>query len=226
MKLSAHDKQRLRWLAAGVAGVAGVLYAYVQLLILPLMTVRDANRGECALLREQSEQARVDLLDAAATRRDYAALQQELDVATNGCVLRPVLGSLLMSAQRLLEPVAQDNGLQVDTCVEKGRVELPTGKSDKDRVFERYAMEITVQGPYQGVTGFLNALERTNAYLCVTDLDIQGRPENPLRHKTTLRLEWPVAVEHHPPSAETTKTAGKPAVPGAVETAAKRVGAP
>lgn len=227
MKLSAHDKQRLRWSAGIAAGLAGVLYAYFQLLIRPMVQVRDADREESTFLRAQSDQARIDLREAAATRRDVAVLQQELELATNRFVLRPVLGSLLMSAQRLLEPLALDNDLQIDSCVEKGRVELPAGRSDKERVFERYAMEVTVQGSYHGVVGFLMALERTNTYVCVSDIDIQGRPENPLRHKTTIRMEWPVAAERHPLTpAQAAKAGAGSAAPAAAGAGAKKEGAP
>ena len=46
MKLSARDKQRLQWGLMALGGGAGLLYAFVQLLIFPLMQVRVEEKAK------------------------------------------------------------------------------------------------------------------------------------------------------------------------------------
>jgi len=213
MKLSGHDKKRLRWGVGILLGGAGLLYAYVHLVLTPLVVARDANRNEDDTLRAEIEQSRVDFCDATTLRQEAATVQEAYTTDTNLFVLRPVLGSLLMGAQRLLEPVAQDCGLQMDPCVEKGRFEIPPRRGDGEKRFERYAMDVTLQGSYRALADFIRTLERTNAFLCVSDIDIQGRPENPLRHKATIRIEWPVAVENRLPTVPSGKGGNGSTVP-------------
>ena len=76
-------------------------------------------------------------------------------------------------------------------------------------VLERYALEIGASGSYAAVRDFLQALEKANPYVCVTEVEILGRPENPAIHRIRIGTEWPVFGER-----KETPPGNKPAAPG------------
>lgn len=220
MKLSVRDRLRLQWTAGVVIGGAAVLYAYVHLLISPLIVSRDQGNSDLALLQEKLDQAQSDLHDADITARELSRLQGKLDQATNRFMLRPILGSMAMSAQAILDPIAQRCNLQLEPCNERGRIEIPGQKKDAGLSFDRYAVEIVTRGSFRDVREFVVALERSNPYLCISDLEIVGMPEDPLQHKVTICMEWPVFGERKPSEK------GVKAMPGGPRPPAKPEGKP
>lgn len=210
MKLSARDKQRMEWAAAGLIGGAAVLYAYVHLLVGPLMQEKIDGENKLKEYQEQIDKATLELRGLDGVKNEVARLRTDLAVATNRYVMTPVLGSMLVSVQNLIEPIAQSCGLQLESCVERGRMDVPVSKKDAGVVIERYAMEVTAIGDYAAVRDFVQSLEQTNAYLCITDVEILGRADKVMRHKARICMEWPVfgarkATE--PAPAKTTRAA-------------------
>lgn len=192
MKLSARDRQRVRWCLTTLVGVAAVLYACINLLISPLRQVQIAEQNKLAFYNEQLDTARDGLRDLAADSNEVVKLQSELDVATNRFVVRPVLGSTLVSVQGIVEPIAAACGLQIESFAEHGRNEMPLSAKAAGVIIERYLMEVAVVGSYAAVRDFLQAVETTNAYVCVTEVEILGRGENPAKHRARICMEWPV----------------------------------
>lgn len=213
MKLSARDRQRLQWAVLGLLGGGGVLYAYVNLLVLPCIQAKADGKKQLEVLGDEISSAKLDLAKRAVVVAEYEKLRQDLAVATNRFVLRPVLGSLLESVQKIVLPLAAQTGVEIENCVERGRMEIPgAGKKEPALVFERYAMEVAVVGSYANIRDFIAAVEQTNEYVCVTDIDIQGRVESPRRHRASIRMEWPVFSERKPdPAKAAAATGGSPA---------------
>ena len=176
MKLTPRERQRAQRWTITLAVVACMLYAYVHLLIQPLVRVRVRDSEELQELQGNIERAEGDLATAAALGQEHARLVTELIVATNRFVLRPTIGALLATCQNLLDPLAAAYGLTTDVYLEKGRQEIPGVKKDGNILFERYAMEVSMQGSYDSLRTFLADLERTNSYVCVTDIDVLGGP--------------------------------------------------
>jgi hypothetical protein len=192
VKISARDRQRAQWCLTALVGGAAVLYACIHLLIGPLQQVRVAELDKLAVCNEQLDKARNGLRDLAADSNEVVKLQAELDVATNRFVVRPVLGSTLVSVQGIVEPIAASCGLQIESYAEHGRNEMPVTTKDAGVILERYLMEVSVAGSYAALRDFLQAVEKTNAYVCVTDVEILGGGENPAKHKARICMEWPV----------------------------------
>ena len=195
MKLSARDKQRLQWGLMALGGGAGLLYAFVQLLIFPLMQVRVEEKAKLEDYQGRIDKARVAQRELAGDSNEVVRLQAYLAVATNRYVVIPVLGSTLVSVQNIVEPIAAACDLQIESYAERGRNELPLKSKDVGVIIERYLMEINVVGSYAAVRDFLQAVETTNACVCVTDVEIVGRSDDPFRHKTRICMEWPVFGE-------------------------------
>ncbi len=215
MKLSSHDKQRLLWALAVVIGGTAVLYAYIHLLILPLMQVHVDGLNRLAEYQERIDKASLDLRSLETVKAEVEKLQSHLEAVTNRFVMRPVLGSTLVSVQSVVEPLAKENGLEIETCVERGRMEAPVNKKDAGFVIDRYLVELAAVGEYAAVRDFVQSLEQTNEYVCVTDVEILGRPDNLMKHKVRICMEWPVfgerkAVEPPPAAPVAPRPEGEP----------------
>lgn len=194
MKLSARDRQRLQWVLAVIVGGGAVLYAVFQLVIQPLKQARIDGLRRLQEYSDRIDKATLDLRGMQAARDEHARLVAALDVATNRFVLRPVLGSMLVSVQNVVEPIAASCGLQIEekSFQERGQNELPVNKKDAGMTIERYQMEVSMIGSFAGVRDFISTIEKTNEYVCVTDVEILGRPEDVTRHKVRVCMEWPV----------------------------------
>jgi len=195
VKLSARDKQRLQWALAVFVGSAGVLYACIHLLIRPLMQVRAEGLTTLNDYQQRISKATTDLRGLPATRAEVAKLHAELAIVTNRFVMRPVLGSTLVSVQGVVEPIARACDLQLESCVERGRMDVPVSRKDAVFVIDRYLVEISAVGSFAAVRDFVQALEQTNEFVCVTDAEIIGLAGDVFRHKVRICMEWPVFGE-------------------------------
>jgi hypothetical protein len=151
--------------------------------------------------QEWIDKATSDLRSLPSAKDEAARLQREIRDATNRFVIVPVLGSTLVTVQNVMEPIAAENGLQIESFVERGRVELPVSKKDAGMTIERYLMEVTLSGSYGAVRGFLQSIEKANEYVCVSDVEILGRGDSPAVHKVRIGMEWPVFGEFHAPDS-------------------------
>lgn len=209
MKLSTHNKQLLQRGLAMTGIVGGVLYACFHLLVNPMRQVYGQELRQLETCTDKIKGAQIGLRDLAVVSNEVFRLQAELGVATNRFVLRPVLGSTLVNVQGIVEPIAAACGLQIDSWAERGRTAIPVEAKDAGVVLERYALEIGASGSYAAVRDFLQALEKANPYVCVTEVEILGRPENPAIHRIRIGTEWPVFGER-----KETPPGNKPAAPG------------
>ena len=191
MKLDTRDKQRLQWGVMILIGGTAVLYACIQLMILPLQHAREDGMNRLAKYQERIDRATLDLRGMTGIRAEVDRLREAVKTTTNQYVLRPVLGSTIVTVQNFIEPIAQECGLQLNACVERSRMEMPVNTKDAVQTIDRYLTEVTAIGPYATVRDFVVALEKTNAYLCVTEVEILGQADV-RKHKVRVCMEWPV----------------------------------
>ena len=210
MKLTTSNKHLLQRSLTVGGIVIGTLYACFHLLVNPLRQVQVQELGRLQNCTEKIELASKSLRDLPAVSNEVARLRAELDVSTNRFVIRPVLGSTLVNVQGLVEPIAATCGLQLDSWTERGRNAIPLDAKDEGIVQERYLVEIGVSGSYAAVRDFLQALEKANAYVCVTEVEILGRAENPAIHRARICMEWPVFGERKEEPAPAKKPGAPP----------------
>jgi hypothetical protein len=193
VKLTERDKRRAQWAVLSMLAVAGVIYGSINLFIRPLRQSRTTAMNKMAALQEQIDQAELDLKDLESIQAEVDRLQAGLAATTNRYVLRPLLaGNLLDPLQNLVEPMAREHGIKIDSWSERGRTETPVNKKDATMLIDRYQIELSMTAPYAMVRDFVLALERTNSYVCVTDLELIGQAADVQRHKVRMGMEWPV----------------------------------
>lgn len=204
MNLSARNRKRLMGFMI-FACVGVVLYSYVVFFVQPLRKAYTDDDAKSKELQEQNDKAEKDLRSAANVEKEYKALREELIVATNRFVLRPVLGSLLISAQNVVDPIARKSEVHVESYSEQGQSPIPGNKKDGQINFDRYALDVTLVGTYRAIREFVIAMEQSNPYVCVTEIDIHRREDIVTHHPARIQIEWPVFSE--------TKAAGRASAP-------------
>jgi hypothetical protein len=178
-----------------IACIGEVLYAYFHYFVQPVRNGCEQDLAKIQALQEKIDHAEINLRGADSVVKEHTILRDELSLATNRFVIRPVLGSFLESARNLLEPIARQSEAQIEMCSERGRLEIPGNKKDGIANFDRYAVDVTIVGTYRAIREFVIAVERSNPYACVTDIDIQRRMDMVTHHKAIIRIEWPVFAE-------------------------------
>jgi hypothetical protein len=181
------------WVLLGLLSVVAISYGSVTLLIQPLRQAKVTALGVLATYQEQNDKAELDLRGLDDTRAEVERLRGVLAGTTNQYVLRPLPGgNLLDPLKDMVEPMAKEYGLVIDSWSERGRMEMPVNKKDAIMTIDRYQTEMAMTGPYAAVCAFVSALERTNSYVCVTELEILGQASDVQQHKIRLGMEWPV----------------------------------
>lgn len=194
MNISPRNRKRLIWLMT-LACIGEILYAYMHYFVQPVRNGCEQDLDKIQALQEKIDHAENNLHGADSVVKEHTVLRDELGLATNRFVIRPVLGSLLESVRNLLEPIARQSGAQIEICSERGRLEIPGNKKDGIVNFDRYAVDVTLVGTYRAIREFVTAVEHSNPYACVTDIDIQRRVDMVTHHKAIIRIEWPVFAE-------------------------------
>jgi len=197
MKLPENKKERLQVFVLIGIGVAAVLYAMTQLVVMPFFASKQELRSSLQTKKAKLEKAERELNFAPKIKTEFDSVTGELDTIIRAHVLRPILGSYLVGVSETLEMQARSCNIKLDEVQEIGVREPPrTGKkATVARAFKAYAVQVSVKASYEQTAAFLRKLEDMNPYLCVSDVRITGQPDSPETHRVTLRIEWPIEVE-------------------------------
>lgn len=209
MKLPVNKKDRIQVFVLIGIGVVAVLYAVVQLAVLPFLASKQKLRDSLQTKKAKLEKAGRELNYAPSIKTEFDSVTGELDRIIANHVLRPILGSYLVGVTETLEGMARSCDIKVDEIQEIGVREPPrTGKKDTAaRAFKSYAVQLSAKISYEQAATLIRKLEEMNPYVCVSELRITGQPDNPEQHRVTVRIEWPI-------EAEGAKDQGAPAARG------------
>ena len=204
MKLPESKKERIQVFVLIGIGALLAIFAVAQLAVTPFLASRRDLLSKTEEQGGEMEKAKKELLHASVFKQEYDSVTVEIDRIVAANVLRPILGSYLVGVTETIENAAREAGLKVEEIQEVGVRELPRKKADTTpRSFKSYAVQATGEGSYDGVRAFIAKMESDNPFLCVTEMRLVGRPENPERHRFSLRIEWPIEIpgdEQHPGS--------------------------
>jgi hypothetical protein len=195
VKLSPRDKQRLQWALAILVGGGALVYVFVIQLILPLTHSKVQNLALLAKYKDDGLRDMKDLRSLTRDKEECAKLWRELNTITNRFVIRPVLGSTKVTVQSIVEPLAAECGLVLESVDERGQSEVPVNKKAAPLTMDRYLLEISAVGSFAAARDFVTAIEKTNEFVCVSDVEISGREGTPDKHKVRICMEWPVVGE-------------------------------
>jgi hypothetical protein len=211
MKLPENKRDRAQVLVLMGIGVIAVLLCLVQFGVKPVLDSRRKLQDEFDKLEEQLTKVRRELSYRRDILREYEEVTNSIARISAQSVLQPILGSYLLGVTETIETAAKDCGIKVSEIQEVGIQEIPGKKKDgTPRVFKSYGVQMTGVAGFERLCSLLHTLEQQNPLMCMTEFQVAGQPDNPERHRISVRIEWPIYVAP-PPAANSTAPASPPA---------------
>lgn len=195
MKLPSDQKERIRFLVLAAMAAVGAIYISVTLGILPMVRSHRANKEKKDTVLDQMTVARGEIAQISQLRtrdRNNMIVLKEFD---EKYVLRPRLGNYLLSARDFIETLATKCNVQVENIREVGPVVAIPAPAEQTRknALKSYSAAVSLLCGYSGLSKFVEEIEKSNPYLCITRIVISGRAkEDPENHSVRLELQWPV----------------------------------
>ena len=200
MKLPAGKKERLQVLVLIGMGVIVLLIVIVQFVFIPILASRKALAEKRDDYMGQLSKARRELTASPQIQAEFDGVTGRLQGIASNYLLHPILGSYIVGITESLEPYGRDSGFTIEDVQERGVQAIRLSAKDTGvRPYNAYSFQIAGQGSLDQVVAFLRIVEQRNPYLCLTELRISAQSDSPLRHRVSMRLEWPLEVE---PAAE------------------------
>jgi hypothetical protein len=198
MKLPEGRKQRIQVLVLIGIGCVVVLIVLAQFALAPILDARQKLAETREEYQGRMEKAGRELKAAAQIQVEFDAVTGQLKAIAADYLLHPILGSYLVGVTEAMEPRAQETGFVMEDVQERGvqALRLRAKEITGLRPYNAYSVQITGQGSYAEIMAFLKSIETRNPYVSVTELRISSQPDNPARHRASLRLEWPIGGEH------------------------------
>lgn len=202
MNLPEDKSERAKVLVLIAIGAAAVVYAIVQLGIMPMIKAQKQGAARIIELQEALGLADLDIEQMKRDKeRNKQTVQQIVDIS-EAHFLRPSLGAnYSLSATGIIEKHAQLAGIQLDFVREVGISEIPNPPlQTTERTLKAYTTRVTMQCGFHALSKFLEGLESDNPYLCVVGLNIAGQPaKDPENHVIVLEVQWPVWADQNTP---------------------------
>lgn len=199
MKLPEGKKERTQVFVLIGMGIVVILIMIVQFVIVPILAARRALVERQEEYIAKLDKARRELNASPRIQEEFDAVRGRLQGIASNYLLRPILGSMLVGVTEALEPCVHDSGFTVEDIQERGVQSLRlTAKDAGTQPYNAYSFLVNGQGSLEQISAFLRATEQHNPYICVTELKITAQSDSPLRHRASLRLEWPLEVARTP----------------------------
>ncbi len=163
--------------------------------ILPEKRVIQKTQEENQELNTRLTQMRTDVANTEQQQKETDQAKAQRDTLTNEGVIEPLLGSFAMRAKMLLDPIAQRNGLQIDSVRELTPITLQLPKPAPEQIHYRQPIEFSGQGSYAQIAAFIAQVEEENPLTILSGLLILGQTQNVERHKVVMSFEWPARSE-------------------------------
>jgi hypothetical protein len=209
MKLPEGRKERIQTIVLVAIGATAVVYAVIQLGIVPLFESRRRTAEQLQQLVEKLNKAGVELKYAPSTRRDFERVVSDVGMITSNHVVHPVLGSYLLAVRETLDTAARRAEFRVGSVRDLGIREFPGKNRDgSEHTFKAYSVEMSGLGGYHQLLNLIRILEEQNPYLSVTEINVAGRLEDPEQHRMSVRIEWPTKAETPEQSASSASGSG------------------
>ena len=192
MKLPENKNERIKILAMIGIGVIAVIYAIVQLLILPVLASHNKNKHTLENKKATQETMKLELRKVTRTQSEFDAVGIQVQ-ALSAYLVQPVLGAFLIGIQSEMDRLANGAKLQLNPASEIGFSEIPgKNKDGSKRSIKSYGTRLTGSGGYTQLLAIVRQLEENNPLLCISELTIYAQPLLPESHLISFSIEWPV----------------------------------
>ena len=177
-------------------GVIAVLYAIVQLVILPLINSRAAKTKKMEETKAKWEDINREVERAPRIQKEHRDVVTTINDYSEKYVIRPTLGTYLIGVQSMLETMCTNTGVQIDSITEIGEAEVPgKNKDGSPHALKSYSVRLIGFAGFTQITNFIGGLEGNNRMASLTELQVIAREDAPEQHRISCVIQWPVWAE-------------------------------
>jgi len=195
MKLPENKKERIKlFCLIGIFAVF-ILYFLVRSAAGPMLRMKAEQKEQIAKLKAEIETAqRVTDIVGKTADMNRQTVDEIIRIAeTDGFILRPRLGNYLLEATEIIEAKASEAGVSILSVKAAEIAECPVpGDSSSPGTFSLYTARVGMECGMHELISFLRNIEQSNPYLCISGIDIAGRPGDPATHEVTVHVQWPI----------------------------------
>ena len=195
MKLPKNKKERIQLLVLIVLGVAGVLFAIVQLGIAPLIKGRKDAVATIASVQKKLKGARADINRANKLGEKRNSIKAALRKIDEQHIIKAAYDQYRLTITPIVERAARIAGVQLrqhSAIGGRGQFGVVRGKKDKfKRVFRGFRVQVSGMAGYEDLVEMLQILETENPYVSISDISI-ARSGNERSHNITFTMLWPI----------------------------------
>ena len=193
MKLPDDPKERKQYIILGVIVLAAAAYGIFTFVIQPSIANRKQRAEQITEISRRLEMAESRTRLLRSNRETAVKLAADVVTNTQNYVIEPALGgNYLLVAQDIIETIATDTGVRLESIRQTGLSTLPNSPNRSQRnEFGAYTIQLSMQSSLEDFTRFVKAVEDSNPYLSITGLSVLPQPGNPQRHIFNLQITWP-----------------------------------
>ena len=192
--LNKEKKQLVFLIALLVVGGIIALYMFV---LAPFFGRKTMMASELEDLKMQVQKADNIIGRDTLIRTELAKTGAELGKAMEQCVA-PRDNPLSWVTEKIYRS-AREVGMDIESVAEVSAAAASRDKQKQnDRVFAPYSVRIVTQSSYAQLVQLVEALEKSNPYLCVSGISIISQDRDPQKHSISMVVDWPMKTELPP----------------------------
>ncbi len=193
MSLSADQKQFLQKLILGAILVAGAIYALVTYVLLPFRESWQELPVQLEELNRKVAVAETVLPRVPEHVEQYNQIVTRIHDLEEQYFIKPVLGSYILEAERILEEHARETGVEIAGIREAGiSASLSAVWRRLEYQLRPYSVNVNMRADYHSVVRLIDRIEKSNPFVSVFDLDISESRASPQFHSIRFRIQWPI----------------------------------
>ncbi len=193
MKLPTDKKQRTQMLVLMGIVAAGAVYVLIQHVLLPFVHSRQDLPEQLEALNQQVSVAEAVIARVPDQIEQYNEIVALVHDADERYFIKPVLGSYILEAERMLAELAMEAGIEIAGIREAG---FPASMAAiwrrRQYQIRPYSVNVNLLTDYQDLLRFVDVVEQSNPFVSVLDLEISERRNLPQAHNIRFRIQWPM----------------------------------
>lgn len=189
-KLSGEEKKKLVLFV--ILGFTAV-YAVFTLVITPFIQGNRRSAMDLDTLHRDLDRAQRMVSREAHIRETANTISEELREASRQHI--PPMDNPLSWVAGKVYGSARKVGLDIESVADVGG-SLPPWSEDEEsqRAFVPYTVRIVTECGYAQLVNLVRVMEEENPYLTVSDIQVMGQDDEPLRHRVRISVQWPFWV--------------------------------
>ena len=194
MNFSAMTKEQKQYVFLGVLVGGIALYSLVTFVLAPIKKNWQESRSKIKELAAQLDEAERLVKSRKKLMASLNESQEKMKTTIPGFL--PDIANPLSWATLTMYAHARKVGMDIQSVAEIGAPAILVNQASNDeRLFGAYAVRIETVCSFKVLKEFLQAIENSNPYVCVSALSISAKRDDPETHTVHISIEWPAWID-------------------------------